>query len=262
MINVFKIKKKVALLLNSLLAAIAFYVGMIQTRSILYAMIYFFVAAIIAQVLGHILLKNPFTQMLEGAGILALNMDSTGLVTPFIVSIKQPYMYFRQGSSWLRDVFDRNCVYNMATPKIAEKPAQVEQGIKFELNEQEYNKARFALFHYPLLIYNQNIGSFITKDFLSNKETGSFAQHQVLFLNRQLEELTSKIRDFGRYIVENLKPNMKGIISSPITWIIIIIVVVILLILFGPSMIQTVGNTFGAGSGAVKTAGGAITPLN
>lgn len=259
MINVFNIKKKVALLLCSLLAAIAFYIGMVSTKSILYAMIYFFVAVIISQVLGHLLLKNPFNQMLEGKGILALNLDSTGLITPFIVAVKQPYMYAKLGKNWVRDIFDRNAVYNITTPKKNKTAAEVSSGVKLELNEEEYNKARFALFHYPCLLYNKNIGSFLTKDFLSDKESGAFAQHQVLFLNRQLEELTSKIRDFGRYIVENLKP-AKAIFQSPITWVIIAVVVVILIILFAPALIQNLSGTFGSAGGAFSKASGAVQP--
>ena len=62
-------------------------------------------------------------------------------------------------------------------------------------------------------------------------EKDTFAEHGVLYLNRKMEELTSVVRDFGRHVVETLKPKQSLFKNK---WVIVIIIIfaVILLIIF------------------------------
>lgn len=266
MINPHVVKKWGALLLTGLFTTIAFFIGL-TVYNFLFALIFMGGGLVISALLGNLLLDNPFRSMLEGRGVLALNIDSTGVIRPFIMSVRSPYVEGKLNNSLKSDVFDRDTVLNLAAPQEA---GLVQQGtgkdgkvrIALVLSEEDYNKGRFALFHFPTIIFNEQINSIITKDFLSNEEKTAFAEHGVLYLNRKMEELTSAIRDFGRHVVENLKP--KGFnISSGWVIAIIIIALIILLILFAPNIMQALGlagESVGQGvsnvAGAVQKVGG------
>jgi len=265
-VNFYKLRKWGALILIGLLTTITFYVGMTIYRNIVYGIFFMFFGILVSVLLANMLLKTPFTDMVEGKGILALNIDSTGIIRPFIVSLKSPFVMSKFGGKWIRDVFNRRATFMLAPPKKAELPAKIKEdgGLDIKLTEKDYNSGRFAMFHYPTLIYNQQLSSMVTKDFLCSQEISLFAEHQVLYLNRQLEDLTSNIRNFGRYIVDNLKPKGHGITSNWVFWGILIIVIIVLGILFVPAMLKQFGiiggNTGGSIAPAIKNTLGSISP--
>ena len=263
MLNTFVLKKYSTFLFIGLLNPILWYIGL--QFGMLWGFVLLSVGLLLSVVIGKMLLKNPFTEMLEGKGILALNIDSTGVIRPFIVGILPPYIRGKLGKEKVDDIFNRSTVLNLAAPvtsKTLAKPiteGEKKGGITITLDEEEYNKGRFALFHYPVVIYNQQIKSVLTKDFLSGLEKDVFAEHTVLYLNKKLEELTGVVRDFGRYVVELTKP--KGsFLKSKWFFIIMIIALVIIAIMFAPKVIQLITGMMGNAGDAVNSAGGAITP--
>lgn len=261
MFNVFVVKKWSSLLLSSFLGAIGFVVGNIYYG--LWGGFGFFGGALLLSlVIGNALLKNPFSCLLEGKGILAITMDSTGILQPFIFHVMSPFMVAKLNGMPIRDVFDREAVFQMAEPKVSPRFAIPDGtgGISIDLSVQDFNESRFAMFHYPVILYNAQNNSVITKTDLAEMEKTSFAEHGVLYLNRQMEQLTSAIRDFGRYVVETLKPKTDFLKSK---WVIIILVifVVIMLALFGPSIIETIGGVSSSGGDALATATKSTAPV-
>lgn len=264
MFNPFVIKKWGALLAVGLITTIGFFIGL-QFLGFLLSFVCMGVGLLLSAFIANKMLDNPFRSMLEGKGVLALNIDSTGIIRPFIMAVRPPYVEGKINNKLASDVFDRETVYNLAAPQ---EVGMVQQGrgkddevrIALILSEKEYNMGRFALFHFPVIIFNEQINSILTKDFLSEQEKQGFAEHQVLYLNRKMEELTSVIRDFGRYVVESLKPKSFKISS---TWVIIIVIVVIiiLLVIFAPSIIPTLQKTAGGITSGAKSVAGAVQPL-
>lgn len=258
-INVFKIKKWASLLLVGMIPTIGFAIG-----SLFYGLWgglgFWVVLLLLGAVLGNMLLKNPFSAMLEGRGILVFDISSTGIINPFIVKVNSPYIVGKVGNRVVSDVFDREAVYQLAATKKAEKSSYYdEEGrLVIALTEDDYNSARFALFHYPVLIFNSQLGSIVTKDMLANTEKSAFAEHGILYLNRKVEELTAILRDFGRYVVELLKPKT-NILGSWWFWLIIGGFVLLLLVLFAPSILQAVGTVGGNAASAVT--GGATEAI-
>lgn len=240
MINVFKVKKYCALMINSFLSAILMFIGFTY-YGIFGGLGFLFVGVLLGVLLGNIFLNNPFTEMLEGKGILTLNIDSTGIIRPFVVAVDSPYIRGFFNKKPVNDVFDRESVNQLATPKKAETSLeQLEDGgVKITLSEKDYNAGRFALFHYPVLIYNSQINNIITKDFLSDQEKSTFAEHGVLYLNRKMEELTSAMLNFGRYVVETLKPK-SSIFENKWFWVVLIGALVIMGFMFAPAIISAV----------------------
>lgn len=268
MINWFVIKKYAALIIGPMFSVVLFAIGSLFW-GIIGGIGMMFAGMLLSLLIGVLLLKNPFNSMLEGKGILVLNIDSTGIISPFIVKVQSPYIRGKFFGQNVEDVFDRSAVAQLAIPKeeSGQYKAMDDGGIQITLDQKEYNDGRFALFHYPVLLWNDQLKSIITKDSLSDFEKTTFAEHGVLYLNKKMEELTSVVRDFGRHVVELLKPE-KSILKNKWVMIIIIIFVGLMVILLGPMVINGIsglmGNAGGAAQSAVQGAGSAaqaVTPI-
>ena len=162
----------------------------------------------------------------------------------------------------IKDIFDRAAVFQLAQPvKALDLKENKDGDLIITLDQNKFNAARFALFHYPVLIWNDNIKSLITKDFFSERERDAFAEHGVLYLNKQVEELNNHLLNFGRYIVENLKPSTDWL-KSKWTIIIAIIIFIILAAIFAPSIIEAVGGITAPATSAITKTSGATGALN
>lgn len=258
MINVFKIKKYSVLLLCPLITTILFLIGY-KIYNFVWGLLFLGAGLLLSVVLGIVLLKNPFSEMLEGKGILVFNMDSTGIIQPFIVSVNSPYIEGVFQKRKISDVFDRAAVFGMSAPKKAAKIIETsKEGIKIDLSEKEYNQARFQFSNYPVLLWNNQIKSVVTKDFLAEKEKTSFAEHGILYLNRKVEDLNHHIRDFGRYVVELTKPQ-QSFFQTTFGKIVLIAGLILLFALFAPSVYNVVAKFIGTGGTAIKTANPTIS---
>lgn len=289
MINPYKIRKWAGLVVVGMFTSIFFFVGVLY-YGMLVGIFTLFAGLVVGGLVANMLLKNPFSQMLEGSGILAMDINSTGIINLFIVKVAGHKIRGKVNGKVVNDVFDRGAVHSLKVPVlnsgelskdlsrehkryavVSPEELKDEQSIRkriirdeividFRLFEETFNRTKFALMQYPVLLYNSQLETFITKDFLADSEKRSFAEHHVLYLNRQMQDLSSSIRDFGRYIVETLKPK-SGVFGSKWVMIVVIIVLVILAILFLPAIIDVFRSTGGVVSGASSTAKGVITPV-
>lgn len=255
-LNFFVIKKFAGYSMLGFLPTIFFVIGSLY--GLMIGVGCFFVGGLLGVILANMLIKNPFTDMLEGKGLLVLKIDSTGVIQPFILSLVQPFVRGKLGGEEVNDVYDRNAVYNLAPPLKAGEFREDGDNFSFSLSNDQFNKARFGMWQYPVLIYNAQIGSLITKDSLANMEKGSFAEHFILYLNKVAENLDRNIRDFGRYVVEHLKPQDGNFFTRNIFWIVIVVLIVILGILFAPTIMSAMKGAGGAALSGLNGAGAAV----
>ena len=261
MLNMWVVRKWGGLMLSSLITVICFYIGTLY-YGLMVGIASMVLGLIFGMLMGSLMLNNPFRKMLEGKGIMVFSLDSTGVIRPFIVGIQSPYIKGRFNKKPVNDVFDRSTVLNLATPKEVGKKAKVtdEGGVEIKLSNEDYNKGRFGFFHYPVLFWNDQIKSIITKDFLGDTEKQVFAEHGVLYLNRKMEELTSAVRDFGRHVVELTKPK-ESFWANKWVWVIVAVLVGILVFLFAPVLIDAISKVgITAGSGYEEAVNNAVTP--
>jgi hypothetical protein len=259
MFNMFVLKRYSALILSSFIPTIMFVVG-IQFYTFIMALVLFFVGMLITLIIGNVMLQNPFSAMLDGKGLLVLDLNSTGVIQPVIFGIEQPYVKGKIKGKEVVDVYDRETVQQLSEPIKGGIATIKDSKISFELDKDTFNKGRFGMYNYPVLLYNSQLNTLITKDFLSESEKQAFAEHGVLYLNRKLEELTSSTRDFGRYVVELFKPKEGGFLSGLLgNWVFWVMIIggIILLVLFGPQIYHAIMGTKETVSGAVSNA---ITP--
>jgi len=263
MLNPFVVKKWAAFIIVGFLSVIGFFVGL-KYYNLLMGLAAFMGCLIVAAIIANVMIRNPFTDMLEGRGLLVIDINSTGIIRPFVFGISPPYIRGVKDGRVKEDVFNRSGVFNFKTPVAAQKKAEYitegekEGGIKIELSEDDYNKARFGMFQYPVLLYNSQLDSLVTKDFIAVTEKETYAEHTILYLNHKINELTTVMRDFGRYVVELTKPKANWL-QSKLFWIIIIIAALLLGALFLPKIVGLMGGAVESASGAVSSATGAAS---
>jgi hypothetical protein len=251
----FLIRKYAAFFIIGFLSVLGFYLGL-KFFGFNIGLLGFGIGAILSLLLANALTYSPFTTMLEGNGILMLDLNSTGIIRPFIMAVRPPFVYGRIDGKLHEDIFDREMVFNFAVPQSA---GIVQQGegkdgqirTAMVLNEEEYNRGRYGFLQYPCILYNSQLNTVITKDWLSNEEKTSFAEHQVLYLNKKVEHLTDAMLNFGRYIVDQLKPKT-SFLGSWLVWVIIAIVVVVLIVMFAPALIPAIKQAGGLGKSTVS----------
>lgn len=261
MVNVYKIKKLGGFILCSFIPLTCFVLGS-NFWGFIGGLGIFAIGAIISLLIANSMISNPFTVMLEGGGLLALDISSTGIIKPFICQVNQPYITGKISGDNITDVYDRDAVLQLANPLTAGKVLVKDGKVTVTLNQDEFNRARFGLYQYPVLIFNGQVKSLLTKDFLSENEKRSFAEHGILYLNRKLEELTGVVRDFGRYIVELTKPQQGFMQKYPwVIWLLIIGGIVILALFIGPVIKQVMGGMQGGAANVVGKVTDTINPV-
>lgn len=254
--NINILKKWMGLGLPCILVGITTLILLISTHNIGYAIGGFVAMTMLGILLGSLILRNPFSAMLEGQGILTIDLSSTGIINIFISKVNQPYI--QNEKKGMNDIFDRETVYNLNPPISLGKLDQNEDGsLTLKLTKEEYGRAKFGMMQYPVLIYNSQIKSLLTKDFLSDQEKIAFSEHSIIYQNQKLHELTSIVRDFGRYVVELTKPVVKtSLLQNKWFWIIMIIFGGVVLLLFAPSMFTVIK---GGMAGATKSLPAIVT---
>jgi len=254
MLNPFKIKKWMACLFPSMITAVFFAVGM-QFFGFFIGIGFMLLGALLGTMLGAMLLRNPYTKMLEGNGIMAWNIDSTGIINPFIVHLDSPYIKGFYKKKEIRDVWDRNTVMQLADPK--EIKGTIQDGmIEFKIPKAQVSTDRFIHYTRPVILYNEQLGSIMTKDMFASKESYGFVNHQLTFLVRLVEYLNITMTNVARTVTDlALKPQDKGKYVKWLVYIVIGILVIAAIyvgVKYAPQMIGSIG-------GAAKTATAGIS---
>jgi len=257
MLNVFKVKRIASFILASFIPATTFGV-LLFMYGIWAGIIGLIFSSIIMIFIGSAMIKNPFRSVLEGKGILGVTMDSTGILDLFVLGVWDDKLKGRCNGLEVEDIFNREAVFQTRTPKTGSYKV-IEEGehkgtIVVALDQPEFNRARFSMLGIPTVIWNKQAKSILTKEFFSEKEKDSFAEHSIIYLNKNLKELNNTMRDFARGVVDTINQKSGGLLGNKWTWIIIAVAVVIMIILFGAPILESITS-----SGAVSSASSAVS---
>lgn len=215
--------------------------------------------------IGSKMISHPLTQMIEGDGMLVFDVSSTGIIAPFIVKLNGNMIQGKLNKRPVESFFSRDLVARLIKPRHASAIEQ-EDKVIIELPKKDEHKYTFGMGSWTCLLYNSQLGTFMSKETLALVEERVFVNHLVLYLNKKIEELSEKIRDFARYIVEHTRPR-KGILDNPLIWIVILIVLGLILLAMAPIAINFLTNLGVlpapvAPTGTELVPGQAITPSN
>lgn len=262
MFNPYVMKKYLAFGLISLFTYIFYAIGTAKYGLLMGFVIMFF-GVILSIILANILIKNPFSQLIEGRGILTVDMTSTGILRLFISGIDGSYIKGRIGKKDIDDSFDRDAVLQLTQPtQTQNKAIRTEKGeVIIYLTEDDYNKSRFQLFQYPTILYNSIIDSTLTKDMLSDNEKSTFANHQILNVTKKIQDLEKASLNMGRSVVDLTRP-FQSWYENKWVMIIVFVMIAVVIIMFLPKILQTIGGggALGESFSGIFNAGKTITP--
>lgn len=246
--NFFKIKKLVLLTVTGILPVMAMFVTLFLGMGLLIS-----VGIIIACLLFGIflftqLVRHPLLSLAEGEGLMLLTVDSTGVIVPAVVKMNAPKLFADLGGGkTVESIYDRSMIHYFQQPRTGTMDFKKSVG-NFDEYTVRMERGRehditFMFMQYPTFIYNKNTGTFVSKEQWAKYEEAMTVKHTVLYLKTKTEELTSIMRDFARYVVEQLKPKQGFSLGGKWLWIILIGgVIVVIAFLFGPSIMQTGGS--------------------
>jgi uncharacterized membrane protein len=242
-----------------------FFIFILFGFGIVYAILVWMLTLVLGILLFGVLTNHPLIKFLEGQGFLALTIDSTGVIEPFVIQIRPPFIKGKLHGKEINSLFDRETIFYMKPPRKGELTNSDIDDPEFTHYDLKVPKGKesqitFAFMQYPTIIYNKNLQEIMTKDALGKMETEGVIKHLVLYLKVKTEELTSAIKDFARYVVEMTKPKQSFLAGKGgiILIIFIVMVVVIMLILFAPSIMNIIGPMLNTASGSVKGMSGTI----
>lgn len=115
---------------------------------------------------------------------------------------------------------------------------------------EEIWKYCFSFMTFPAFLYNQNLGMFLTKDWLGEEEKTVFRKHALLEFLHKIKDLSKYLRDFARYVITALEVKEKPIWKRIPLWVIALIVIILVV-----GYLAFTGKMFGTVSGAI---GGAV----
>jgi hypothetical protein len=257
MINVFYfVKKWGAFALCVMLPAYALYTMTVFRQPFMVSMGVYLLIGLMCVIISNTLIKNPFTDMLEGKGLLSINFDSTGIMRPFISEFRSPYIVANSNNKSIKDAYDRNIAIQLSLPvktkhawqRIEDSEKNI-RGWGLFIDDDEFSKSKFVLNQYNVLLWNDQLQTFITKEALGTFESNVLANHIILALKRFIDDLTSNIRNFARHFVDLTKPeDKKNIFANPVAIVIMVIAVIgvaILIIMNMPKITASLQGMFG-----------------
>jgi len=219
--------------------------------------------AVIIAMMGNKMLRHAFTEMLEGKGLVALILDSTGLIGSFNVKVNAPKMkgvFLNRNIPPIEDTYDIDMMQRLIVPKTAgmtkaysftrDENNNVVLGKTVEVivlpeGDEKYEKL-FSFENRPVFIFNKVLNKFLSRDALANFEKDIEIKHSALNVLRKVQETDINFRNFGRYLGDQLKPGKTGFFANPIIKYIIIAaiigLVIFMVMLFLPGILNASSN--------------------
>jgi len=265
----FVAKKWVMAFLTGVIPTVCFIVALLSGFDLIMGMFLVFFIALIMVFISSLMLKHPLTELIEGKGMLTLTLDSTGFIESFLVDAQeQPFVKGIFRGKKVETMFDRDITQYLIPPQKtriveatminAEGKAIGKRQVLLMPTPEEKSDYLFSFGSFPTFIYNKVLGTFLQKSLLSNFEQDTFVKHAVLYLLKKTEELSTSVRDFARYVVEQTRPK-RGFFEGK-KWIIYLLIaaaVVIFIVMFAPAIIDAMSGMGGVLPGG---GGGAIQP--
>lgn len=265
--NLYSVKKMGIYFMMSIIPAIVFVTMIMTGAGIAFSLVLIFVMAFLMIILANLMLKHPLTSLIEGKGMLTMTLDSTGFIETFLVSAEQPFIRGKLGKNKeVETMFDRDIAQYLVPPQEGrlvnatmignDGLIKGERQVLLMPTPTEKADYLFSFGTYPTFIYNKVLDTFLQKKLLSNFEQTTFTKHAVMYLLKKTEELSSSVRDFSRYIVEQIRPKKSWMERNRwLIWIVIGVGIVMFALLFIPAILENMGNVSLPGLG-----GGVLGP--
>ena len=263
MFNPFTLKRYLATGILPIVVCICWQAGELY-GGLLWSLAGLMVGVIFSVVAAGKLLDNPFSTMLEGKGILAIDLNSSGLIRFFNLIVMPPKVEGVLDGEPIHDIFDRKAMFRIAPPlNQGTATPHKNGGWTLEVDEEQYNQNKFAVAHYPAFVYNSATKTCLTKEALSTLEMRQLSEHNILSLLGEVRELNKNTRNLTRSSID-LWSNIGGFFSSVkdnLVWILVILGLCVAVYMGWPYISQFFGNVGGAVSTAASTSSTAVSTV-
>jgi hypothetical protein len=211
---------------------------------------------VMSVITNDILSKNSWIKAIEKEGIMFFGLNSSGIVPTGIARIKpnrfgQKLFSFKQGDEEVTKLYDRDVTWTLKEPLegTVEYQKDKETGKKrivIVMDENSFTKSVYFSDYLSCLYFNEQDGSFITKQELCEHEKDKMIQYLTLNEQREIRELRVSIDNLLRDYANRLAAVGQGLVgNNGLKWMLLIIVVIIvgvLVYMFVPGVKETVGG--------------------
>lgn len=239
MINMFKIKKYVAIILACAITS-SFY-GYGNIYGMFGGLIGMLIGMFLSLILANVLLVTPNRMVEEGDGLRVLDINSTGFIQPYIVKVIPPILVGQFGNKKIIGHYDRKITYNFKTPLNGVMQKDENGDIHILLKSEDFTNNRFSFNGAPTLIFNSMTGAFLNKDFFAEQEKKLLSIHSILlYMNENVSNLVAALKDFSRYAINSLgKRDLGAIFKNKFVIILIVILLGGLALVFFPQIMES-----------------------
>lgn len=230
----------------------------------------FVLTAVVMVFIGSSVITDPYRTMVEGGGYLALTFGSNGIFEPFNLRTDGRVMKgLIKGMGNIKTVFDRSLLNYLAEPREGEigqievpmKSGKTETYVLLALQKKKATSALFRQDQQGFFIYNKKLKTFITKEFLSEKENYLYTHNAAIQLLISLEEFATTLDRYSIHVMELLGRNL----AKHWKWLAIALIIILIggaIIIFWPDIMHLLG---GAGNAISKTTSAVVPggiPIN
>jgi len=256
MVNMYKVKFLGAMLAMAFVPTLVFF-GILLAKGFWFALIFYLLAIGVMWLVVQRFVRHPLLNFLFGEGVLTFIYDSKGIVFPVLSKLTADSVEIVTEQGVDNAPFDRDCIVYVSEPikegkllkgKIEEKGK--EKDVQILVFPEEAWKYRFSFMTFPAFLYNQNLGMFLTKDWLGEQEKTVFRKHALLEFLHKIKDLSKYLRDFARYVITAMEVKKEPIWKKIPLWVIALIIIILLVGYF-----VFAGNLQGTVAGAI---GGAV----
>ncbi|MDY6959690.1 MAG: hypothetical protein SVK08_11095, partial [Halobacteriota archaeon] len=253
-----KMKKYAAFFIAGIGPLATFVILVLTGSSVMMSMMVSLTVIILTLLIGSNLINTPWRQMDEGKGTIVITMDSTGQMIPFIVNVLPPDIKGRFFGRPIDSAWDREIAYTIKTPveaPLVDVIQETEDGevIRKALLIDEFEADNlFTYDRRTTLIYNQTTGDFVSKKYFDQYEHLSMVKHELYNIARKTTNIDENLRDFQRYIVQQIRRHGSSIFGDGGIMKFVIVIIVVCAIIGGIIMMSGGSvETGGIGGGSI-----------
>jgi len=228
---------------------------------------------IVTVIANDMLSKNSWVKAIEKEGIMFFGLNSSGIVPTGIARITQnrfgqKLFSFKQGDEEVTRLYDRDVTWTLKEPMegTVEYQRDKETGKKrivIIMEENTFSKSVYFSDYMSCLYFNEQDGSFLTKQELCDHEKDKMIQYLTLNEQREIRELRVSIDNLLRDYANRLAAVGQGLAgNNGLKWILIIVAVIVigvLVYMFVPGVKETIGGA--APQAAASIAKPLVTPI-
>lgn len=196
--------------------------------------------------------ESPFLKMWEGSEFGAMTLDDTGKIDFFTVKYVSGNLIGMLHGQEIMERFNRKFFFYINSVFGRGKLKEEDNKLVLTLEKKDYNKSQFKT-EFPILIWNKRLNTFITKEYLHDKDN----KELIIALGRnyyaELQKFNQTASAITRFIVDLLGKKILGQ-NSWIFWLLILLIGGILIYLGWPE----ISKLF---AGVAKSAGSTVAPL-